>query len=79
MSSFDEDIRDMRRQIIAEVLYTINNSSKLYSTMSGKTGKEIKSLVYNYAKDNNDEIGEVFIVELDVLNSRDWNKIAAEL
>lgn len=76
MSSFDEDMREMRRQVTAEVIYTINSSPKLYPLFAGKSGKELKEAVYAYAEDNDNEFGPVFQAELDALNSRDWKAVA---
>lgn len=79
MSSFDEDMREMRRQVSAEVIYTINSSPKLYQIFTGRSGKEIKRLVYEHAEEHDNEFGPVFQAELDALSVRDWNSVARSI
>lgn len=52
MSSFDEDMKEMRRQVTAEVIYTIGSDPRLYNLLkNNKTGKEMKVAVYAYAEE----------------------------
>ena len=76
MSSFDDDIKAMRRQVTAEVIYMINSSPELYNLLKNiKASKEMKSAVYAYAAEHNGEFGPLFEAELDVLNRNDWKAI----
>lgn len=77
MSSFDEDMKDMRRQVTAEVIYTINSSPRLYTMMKDLSGKEVKHKVYAETEENDGEFGPVFEAELDALNRNDWAKVAS--
>lgn len=75
MSSFDEDIKAMRKQVTAEVIYTINSDPKLYNQLKDiKAGKEMKAAVYAYAEEHG-EFGPVFKAELDALNRNDWKAV----
>ena len=76
MSSFDEDMKEMRRQVTAEVIYTIGSDPRLYNLLkNNKTGKEMKLAVFKLAKENDGEFGPVFEAELEVLNRNDWKAI----
>jgi hypothetical protein len=75
MSSFAEDIKAMRKQVTAEVIYTINSDPKLYNQLKDiKAGKEMKAAVYAYAEEHG-EFGPVFEAELYVLNRNDWKAV----
>lgn len=76
MSSFDEDMKEMRRQVTAEVIYAINSDPRLYNLVKdNKTGKEMKAAVYAYAEEHDNEFGPVFKAELDALNRNDWKAV----
>ena len=76
MSSFDDDIKAMRKQVTAEVTYAINSDPKLYNQLKDiKTGKEMKIAVFKLAKENDGEFGPVFEAELEVLNRNDWKAV----
>ena len=79
MSSFMEDIKEMRRDLTAQVIFHIETTPELYKELSGKSGKEVKSSVYAYAEEHDNEFGEVFQAELDVLNRNDWAEIAGKI
>lgn len=76
MSSFDEDIKAMRKQVTAEVIYTINSDPKLYNQLKDiKAGKEMKAAVFELTAENDGEFGPVFEAELYVLNRNDWKAV----
>ena len=72
MSSFDEDIKQMRKQVTAEVAYHINRTPKLYQEYKDLTASELKDAVYSHSQANDNEFGSVFEAELDVV---DWDKV----
>lgn len=76
MSTFDEDIKEMRKQVTEEVLFHINSTPKLYTDLANKTGKEVKEYVFNHARENDNEFGTVFEAELEALNRNDWKAVA---
>lgn len=75
MSTFDEDIRYMKRQVSAEVIFEINSNPKLYKWVDRSSIKAFKASCYEWAEDHENEFGTVFQAELDVLSSHDWGKI----
>lgn len=76
MSSFDDDIKAMRKQVTAEVIYTINSDPKLYNQLKDiKAGKEMKTAVFELTAENDGEFGPVFEDELYVLNRNDWKAV----
>lgn len=79
MSSFEEDMREIRREVRELVLLHINTTPGLHVEFTGMAGKEVKAAVYTYAEDNDNEFGQVFQTELDALNRNDWAYIAREL
>ena len=76
MSTFDEDMKEMRTQVTEEVIFHINSTPKLYLDLAGKTGKEVKEYVFNHAQENDNEFGTVFEAELEALNRNDWKAVA---
>lgn len=76
MSSFMEDIKEMRREVTAQIVFHIQTTPELYKELAGKSGKEMKQAVYEYTAEHDNEFGEVFEAELDVLNRNDWANIA---
>lgn len=72
MSSFDEDIKQMRKQVTAEVAYHINKTPKLYHEYKDLDAEQLKAAVYSHAQENDNEFGSVFEAELDVV---DWEKV----
>ena len=76
MSSFDDDIKAMRKQVTVEVIYTINSDPKLYNQLKDiKAGKEMKAAVFALTAENDGEFGPVFEAELEVLNRNDWKAV----
>lgn len=72
MSTFDEDMKEMARQVTAEVIFTINSSAKIYSDVKDLKASKMKEYVFAYAQEHNNEFGSVFEAELEVV---DWNKV----
>lgn len=72
MSSFDEDIKQMRKQVTAEVAYHINRTPKLYTEMKDMDPEQLKKAVYAHSQEDDNEFGTVFEAELDVV---DWEKV----
>lgn len=79
MSSFQEDLAEIRRETAAEVALHINLTPKLYEKMSGLSGKELKPLVYAHAEKHNNEFGTVFQPLLDDLRRTDWDSVAGQI
>jgi len=81
MSSFDEDMRQMRKQVTQEVIFQINKDAKLYKNfVKARESSEDKELqidavvdvVFAYTEAHDDWFGTVFVPELDNV---DWKKV----
>ena len=81
MSSFDQDMKAMRKQVTQEVIFQINKDAKLYSDfIKARDSSEDKEMqidavidvVFGYTEAHEDWFGTVFIPELDNV---DWKKI----
>lgn len=79
MSSFADDLRQIRRETSAEVALHINLTPKLYKQMSGLSGKDLKPRVYEWAEAHNNEFGDVFQPLLDDLTRADWDNVARQI
>jgi hypothetical protein len=79
MSSFDEDVKEMRREEVAHIIYAINRR-KDYNDFKGKSGKQIREMVISCAKDDDGFFGEAYITIIeDALNRNDWAEIAKKI
>jgi hypothetical protein len=81
MSSFDEDMKQMRKQVTQEVIFQVNKDPQLYKDfVKARASSEDKEMqvdavidvVFKYTDEHDDWFGTVFIPELDNV---DWKKV----
>ena len=81
MSTFDQDMREMRKQVTQEVIFHINKDPQLYKDFvkarDSTEDKDVKidkviDVVFAYTEAHDDWFGTVFIPELDNV---DWKKV----
>lgn len=81
MSTFEEDMEEMKKQVTQEVIYYINRVPKLYKDINNKVKKqeqqelkvdEVSQICYDYAEEHENEFGTVFQAELDAV---DWDEV----
>ena len=80
MSSFDEDMKLMKKQVTQEVIFHINKTPSLYSDIVEARDVDdpdvalanVQKVVDEYTESHDDWFGTVFKPELDVV---DWWKV----
>lgn len=81
MSSFDQDMAQMRKQVTQEVIFHINKDASLYKDFvkarDSSTDKDLQidavvDVVIKYTEAHDDWFGTVFLPELDNV---DWKKV----
>jgi len=86
MSTFDEDINAMQKQVTQEVIFYINKNPEVYRIISDITKEgltpeqsvlRMKQEIYKWADEHDNEFGTVFQAELDGLNNDNWVQVAA--
>lgn len=83
MSTFDEDMKIMRKEVTEEVIFQINRDAQLYKDFkkARESSEDIEQqvdsvidVVIKYTEAHDDWFGSVFIPELDNV---DWKKVVA--
>jgi len=81
MSTFDEDMKEMNKQVTQLVIFQINRDAKLYTDFvkarASSDDIEIQidaiiDVVFAYAEAHEEWFGDVFMPELDNVN---WKKV----
>lgn len=72
-TSMEQDMDNYKQEITLHAIKHINKTPKLYENCKGRDGWGIKMQCVNSAKNNNDELGDLFITELEDVN---WNEVA---
>lgn len=66
--SFDEAIKMIKEENTAMVIKTINGSKEIYNRVKGaKSARALKAECMRWAKEHNDEFGDMLSTELDAV------------
>lgn len=73
-TDMEQDMASYRAEITMQAIKYINSNSELYNYVKGNMehGLSVKDSATTWAKNHNDELGSLFITELDLV---DWEKV----
>ena len=77
-TDFDQDVDNMRKEYTLLVIKHINSTPELYEFVKGnqKYNMSIKDSATTWASNHNDEFGDLFITELDLV---DWQMVESRV
>lgn len=73
-TDMEQDMKSYVQEITAHAIKFINRTPKLYELLKpNKSIANVSGVCYDWAKENHEEFGDLFITELE---SVDWAKVA---
>ena len=74
-TDMEQDMKAYGSEVTLHVIKTINSTPKLYEYVKGNRdhGLSVKDSCTTWAHNHNDELGDLFVTELDAV---DWNEVS---